>query len=126
MKKHEQIEQITLTNWLKIMEHQGKILTFFAIPNGGSRNKLEAVNMKKEGVRAGVSDMCIITHKKVLFVEMKRQGKILKSGKISYAGIKVSDEQEEFLNKVRCNFNVVGKVCYGFKEAKKFIEEYLK
>ena len=125
MVKHEQKEQIVLTRWLKILESQGKILTFFAIPNGGSRNKLEAVNMKKEGVRAGVSDMCIVAHKKLLFVEMKKQGKVLKSGKISYAGIKVSDEQEEFLNKIRCNMNVTGKVCYGFAQAKEFIEEYI-
>ena len=29
---------------------------FFAIPNGGSRNILEATNLKRQGVTAGVSD----------------------------------------------------------------------
>jgi hypothetical protein len=32
----------------------------FAVPNGGSRNILEAVNLKKQGVRAGVSDLVLL------------------------------------------------------------------
>jgi hypothetical protein len=31
----------------------------FAVPNGGSRNKLEAINLKRQGVLAGVPDICI-------------------------------------------------------------------
>ena len=43
----------------------------FACPNGGSRNRLEAINMKRSGVLAGVSDLIIIAERAVLFVEMK-------------------------------------------------------
>ena len=32
----------------------------FAVPNGGSRNKLEAANLKRQGVRAGVSDVILL------------------------------------------------------------------
>lgn len=122
MKKEEQREQIALTHYLKILEQQNKILTFYAIPNGGSRNIREAANMKKEGVRAGISDMCVILKDKVLYIEMKKQPRILKSGKLSYAGIKVSDNQKKFIEKVNLNPSIVAKVCYGFIEAKKFIE----
>ena len=43
----------------------------FACPNGGSRNAVEAANLKKEGVLAGVADLIIVADYKVLFVEMK-------------------------------------------------------
>lgn len=33
----------------------------FAIPNGGLRNKITAARMKREGVKAGVPDIQIIT-----------------------------------------------------------------
>ncbi|WP_372472595.1 VRR-NUC domain-containing protein [Capnocytophaga sp. ARDL2] len=45
----------------------------FAIPNGGSRNKLEAVNLKNEGVLAGVADLQVISKNKTLFIEMKTE-----------------------------------------------------
>ena len=43
----------------------------FSVPNGGSRNALEAANLKKEGALAGVSDLIIVAQGAVLFVEMK-------------------------------------------------------
>lgn len=32
----------------------------FAVPNGGSRNKVEAYNLKRQGVRSGVSDLIFL------------------------------------------------------------------
>ena len=125
MKKIEQQEQIKFVNYLFILKRQKKIITFFAIPNGGSRNKIEAINLKKEGVRPGVSDMEIVLKNKVLFVEMKRPPKRLKSGKLSYAGISVSDKQKEFIECVRSSEVCEAKVCYGFDEAREFIDSYL-
>ena len=53
-----------------------------AIPNGGSRNAIEAANLKKEGVLAGFADLIIIADHKILFVEMKtRKGKQRESQK---------------------------------------------
>ena len=43
----------------------------FSIPNGGSRNVVEAANLKKEGALAGASDLMVIADHRVLFVEMK-------------------------------------------------------
>jgi len=33
---------------------------YWAVPNGGSRNKREAGRLKAEGVKAGVPDLCLI------------------------------------------------------------------
>ena len=122
MKKIEHHEQIKLVNYLSILERQGKIITFFAIPNGGSRNSIEAKNLKREGVKAGVSDMQVILKDKVLFIEMKRPPKRLKNGKLSYSGISVSDKQKEFIECVRGSKVCEARVCYGFDEAREFVD----
>ena len=113
----ERQEQITLHQWCK-----AKRLTSFAIPNGGSRHIQEAVNLKKEGVTKGVSDYCVILPHVVLFIEMKRRAKILKTGQKSLAGIKVSKEQYDFLSFVNNTEVCEGMICYGAKEAIEFIE----
>lgn len=46
----------------------------FAVPNGGSRNKIEAVNLKKQGVKPGVADLILLFPRKghgALLIEMK-------------------------------------------------------
>lgn len=54
----------------------------YAIPNGGYRNNIEAVRFKMEGVRAGVSDLCLAVKKGdfgALYIEMKsNQGRVSK------------------------------------------------
>jgi len=67
----------------------GKLL--FAVPNGGSRNKIEAKNLKLQGVKSGVSDVILLIPKKgyaSLCLEFKTQ-----SGR-------QSDEQKEFQRQV--------------------------
>ena len=44
------------------------------IPNGGSRNRAEAVKLKQMGVKSGVSDLCLPYPKGIycgLYIEMK-------------------------------------------------------
>lgn len=60
--------QTACVNWFRLTY---KRYICFAVGNGGSRNKIEAANMKKAGVLAGVSDLIIIADRAVLFVEMK-------------------------------------------------------
>lgn len=43
----------------------------FSVPNGGSRNVIEAKKMKATGLLPGVSDLIIIRPDKVLFIELK-------------------------------------------------------
>lgn len=64
--------QRQMVQWFRLQYPQYIIA---AIPNGGYRNSLEAKIMKAEGVLAGFSDLIIVAHKKILFVEVKtKQG----------------------------------------------------
>ena len=45
---------------------------YFAVTNGGKRNKVTASIMKAEGVKAGIPDICIIHEGMVYFLEVKR------------------------------------------------------
>lgn len=103
-----------------------KIL-MFAIPNGSNKSKTARMKFKAEGLKAGVPDLMIPVANKYyhgLFIEMKQRPKTLKSGKKSYAGIKVSQQQEEWINKLK-EQGYDAKVCYGADEAIEVIEEYM-
>lgn len=55
MKQYEADQQRKLFQWTTfIRAKHPEIDLMFHIPNGGSRNKLEAANLKKQGVKAGV------------------------------------------------------------------------
>lgn len=45
--------------------------SIFSVPNGGTRNKAEAIKLKLTGMKAGVSDLIILLNNKCLFVEVK-------------------------------------------------------
>lgn len=56
--RYEHDLQVALMDWAEAMEHEYPVLRWlYAIPNGGHRITAVAVRMKKEGVRAGVSDL---------------------------------------------------------------------
>ncbi len=83
-----------------------------AIPNGGSRNVIEAANMKREGVLAGFADLIIICDHKILFVEMKTP-----KGR-------QQETQKEFQRKVEAlGFHYV--VCRSFEEFKTTVTNWL-
>ena len=108
----ERDEQIKLVKYLKF-----KKIPFYAVPNGGSRNPIEAKNMKAEGVSAGVPDICIpVPNKKYhgLYIEMKRQ-----------RGGRVSEKQKEWIDRLNQN-GYLAVVCRGFDEAKEVVESYMK
>ena len=88
----------------------------FHIPNGGSRDLREAHNLRMQGVRAGVPDMCLPVPRggfAALYIELKRQ-----------KGGRVSDEQRGWIEALnRAGNRAV--VCRGFDEARTEIENYL-
>ena len=64
---HEDREQEAVIQWA--FYEAGRLPgvdLIYAIPNGGSRNKIEAAHLKRQGVKAGVPD---------LFLPVARQGK---------------------------------------------------
>ena len=110
-------EQAALFQWAKLVEgSKPQLRLLYAIPNGGSRHKLEAANLKRQGLKAGVPDICLAYPCGVyhgLYIE-------LKVGKN-----KPSDLQKEWLTNLRAAGYMTA-VCYGFQEAKDMIEKYLK
>jgi hypothetical protein len=45
--------------------------SIFAVPNGGTRSKAEAMKFKATGLIAGVSDLIVVQPNRVLFIEVK-------------------------------------------------------
>jgi len=110
-------EQTTLFEWarLSIIKYP-ELELLFAIPNGGSRNPIEAAHLKAQGVKPGVPDICLPVPSgrfTALYIELKRR-----------KGGRVSEEQKGWiaaLNRVGCR----AVVCRGWDEAREEIERYL-
>ena len=113
---------------IPIEEEEGKALKkwadyhpiarlMFHIPNGGSRHLYEAVNLKAQGVKAGIPDYFLpypYKDKHGMFIELKRRSKS-----------KISRHQQECLKKLdSLGYKTV--VAYGWEHAVKEIEEYLR
>lgn len=115
-KRSEDTEQINVVSWAGWnMRRYPELKWLFHVPNGGSRNKQEAVKFKQMGVKAGVSDLCLPYPKGSycgLFVEMK------------FGNNRQQDTQKEFLADMAAAGHFVA-TCYSAEEAIKVIEEYL-
>lgn len=88
----------------------------FAVPNGGSRHKIEAANMKRQGVRRGVADVILLIPKKgfaSLCLEFKT-----KTGK-------QSDEQKEFQRQAelcKSKYVIVRSVMQAIEEMRQYLQ----
>lgn len=108
----EHIEQVRLVNWFRDNFPEPDYI-IFAVPNGGTRGAREAVRLKQEGVKAGVSDIIILTHGKVIFLEMKK------------VNTKASPKQKEFHKNLEY-LGFVSIIGYGATDASEKILEVLK
>ena len=73
MKAEQNIQQeivIWFTNNFCLKHHNPRCV-IFAVPNGGSRSVVEAMNLKKTGVLSGVADLIVLMPLKMLFIEVK-------------------------------------------------------
>ena len=117
--KSEAQEQSDLIEWAEScarLKIHPELKLLHAIPNGGSRDIREAKNLKRQGVKAGVPDLCLPVPKGTyhgLYIEMK-------VGKN-----KPSAKQKEWLAALGGNGYAVC-VCYGAAEARRYIEKYLR
>lgn len=111
-------EQKTLFRWAEMEARRHPELNLLHhIPNGGSRDPREARNLKQEGVKAGVPDICLPVPRggyNGLYIEMKR-----------IRGGRLSDEQRGWLAALTAN-GYRAEVCRGWEAAKDLILEYLK
>lgn len=115
-KRSEATEQETVIQWCGWHERKHpELKLIFHIPNGGSRNTAEAANLKRQGVKAGVPDLCLPVPKSGyhgLYIEMK------------YGKNKTTEKQEEWLKALWEQGYYVA-VCYGAEEAEQVIARYL-
>lgn len=113
----EDQEQITVMSWAhRVKFKDGRLSDYlFHIPNGGSRNIIEATKLKKMGVKAGVPDLqLIVPNGEVhgLWIELKAQkGKLQPSQKIMIQRLEAQ--------------GYICKVCFGADEAINEIKKYL-
>lgn len=121
--KDEAREQGAFFEWVRLMEcHDERFKQFFHPPNGGSRNVIEAVALKRQGVRKGVSDVILLVPSSGfhgLVIEMKKP---IKKGESKPV---VSHEQQEFIERCR-KFNYMAEVAYSCEEAVAITKNYLK
>ncbi len=116
-RKYEAAEQSTLIDWsLRSRGKYPELNLLFHIPNGGSRNKIEAANLKRQGVKAGVPDLFLPVPRggyHGLFIEMK------------YGKNKPTPSQRKWMAALN-EQGYLAVVCYGFDGARDMIEKYLK
>ena len=116
MSGREAQEQEALFQWAAVQAHKYPALRLlYHVPNGGSRNKLEAYHLKLQGVKAGVPDLCLPVPSggyHGLYIE-------LKAGRN-----KPTPEQRAWLAALDVNGYKTA-VCYGWQQAAEEIKSYL-
>lgn len=115
--KDEEILQTACVTWFDYQYPQFRQL-LFAVPNGGSRHKLEAINLKKQGVRAGISDIILLVpnianNLSFLCIEFKTKKGVQQSEQINF---------ETAINKYSKGAYILIR---SFEEFKENIEYYL-
>lgn len=114
--KSEETEQVNIIDWARwqIASHP-ELALLHHCPNGGSRNKAEAVKLKQMGVMAGVPDLHLPVPKGIyagLYIELK------------YNKGRIEPSQRDFLKQAAKYGNFCA-VCYGAEEAISIIKEYI-
>lgn len=92
---------------LKLLHH---------VPNGGSRDAIEARNLKLQGVKRGVPDLCLPVPRgdyHGLYIEMKREDKG-----------DTSPEQDWWIQELT-DHGYFAQVCHGYKPAIRLLEWYM-
>jgi len=120
----EHTEQVWFFRWLKVA-HPKVWGVAYAVPNGGYRSPMTAANLREEGVKSGVPDICIPVIRvsrnnssPALYIEMKRKGT---TGKPKGT---LTQPQKEFMVKLIEAGNSV-RLCYGSEEAEAVVNAYL-
>lgn len=115
-KRSEATEQEIVINWCEYNSpRHPELKLIYHVPNGGSRNQLEAVNLKRQGVKAGVPDLNLpvaLHGFHGLYIEMK------------FGKNKTTEEQKWWLEQLQKQGYKTA-VCYGADEAIDTIKEYL-
>lgn len=115
-KRSEATEQVRLMNWAKFYEKDFPELgLLYHVPNGGSRDRREAANLKAQGVKAGVPD---------LFLPVAKAGKYGLYIEMKWGKNKTTEKQDWWIKQLREQGYAV-EICRGADEAMDVIAEYM-
>lgn len=110
-------EQKLLFEWAEYEEVlYPELQLMYHIVNEGKRSYQAGAELRKQGMRAGVPDVCLPVPRGnygALYIEMKRT-----------KGGKISEEQQWWIDKLNAAGNLAV-ICHGFDEAKNAILAYL-
>ncbi len=108
--------QETLFSWINWqLGRYPELALAYHIPNGGKRDRREAANLKRQGVKAGVPDIHLPVARggyHGLYIELK------------VGNNKQTETQKEWQKKLQKQ-GYKSIVCYGWQEAAKSLTEYL-
>lgn len=111
-------EQIALFEWARLQTGRfPELALLYHVPNGGSRNKIEAARLRAQGVKSGVPDLCLPVARGAshgLYIELKRQ-----------RGGRISEEQVRWINGL-LKQGYAAAICKGWQEAASVINDYLR
>lgn len=114
----EEQEQIALFEWAKWQEGAHPELRWmYHVPNEGKRSRIQGANLKKQGLKPGVPDVCLPVARggyNSLYIEMKRQ-----------QGGRLTEDQKEWIEGLTAQGNKAVR-CDGWQEAAETILAYLK
>lgn len=114
----EAAHQTALMCWCNLPEIQfqyPELQSLFHIPNGGTRDKIEAGHLKSQGVKAGVPD---------LFLPVARHGKHGLFIEMKIAPNKASAQQQTWIEDLRSQ-NYGAAIAWSWIEAAQMLELYL-
>lgn len=111
----QQKQLIAWCNTMSLYKGYEDLALIYHCPNGGSRNKLEAMNLKCEGVKPGVPD---------LFLPVARGGFFGLYIEMKWGKNKTTDLQNKWLTEL-ANQGYYCVVCRGFAEAREELEKYI-
>ncbi len=113
----ESAEQQTLFTWAEYNRAKYPELRWmYHIPNEGKRSFQRGAQMRREGLKPGVPDVCLPVARgnySALYIEMKR-----------IRGGRLTAEQKEWADGLRRCGNLVMR-CNGWEQAARVIEQYL-
>ena len=115
-RRSEHVEAVTLMRVVFLHRPRyPELALFFAVPNGGDRNKVVAAKMKAEGVRAGVPDYLL---------PVARQGFHGLAIELKAVGGSPSPEQRQWLADLAAQ-GWRAEVCVGWGAAWDVLSDYL-
>ncbi|MHB1153550.1 MAG: VRR-NUC domain-containing protein [Eubacteriales bacterium] len=113
----EDDEQVAVIEWAELCTGAiPELAWLYHVPNGGYRNKIEAMKFKRMGVKSGVPDLVLPVARSGyhgLYIELKAKDGI------------VSEKQREWLNNLR-HQGYFAIACFGADETISIIKNYLK